>query len=334
MQLGTYQRSDRRRKRTTHPFYEIDGSQRLRHIYVLGATGTGKSTTLLNWISKDIRAGLGCFFLDPHGQDAERLMELIPPERRRDVIYFNPAEFPIGFNVLDGVPENRRAFVASTIVDTFKSVWKLTNAPNVEMFVYAAVAALLETPGSTLLGLNYILTSPRYREQVLRKIVDPVVRDFWANTFEKHMTEREQRDRSLSTINKIFTLIADPAFRNCLGQHSAFDFKQVIAERKIFIASLPHGSLGIEKSSIIGSFLLASLHIAALQRADDLSVFPVYIDEFHHFGNRTAMEMAAGLRKFGVSLCVAHQYMAQVSPEMRAAILGTFGTIVAFQIGP
>lgn len=192
----------------------------------------------------------------------------------------------------------------------------------------------LETPGSTLLGLNYILTSPTYRETVLRKIEDPVVRDFWANTFEHHMSEREQRDRSLSTVNKIFTLIADPAFRNCLGQKSAFDFGRVIAEKKIFIACLPHGSLGIEKSSIVGSFLLASLHTAALQRAGDLSVFPVYIDEFHHFGNKTVMEMAAGLRKFGISLCAAHQYMAQLTPEMWAAILGTFGTVVSFQIGP
>ena len=132
MQLGTYPRRDRRRHRTTHPFYEIDDPQRLRHIYVLGASGTGKSTTLKNWIIKDIRAGLGCFFLDPHGQDSGHLLEMIPPERRRDVIYFNPSEFPIGFNVLDNIPKDRHALVASSIVDTFKTVWQLGSAPNVQ----------------------------------------------------------------------------------------------------------------------------------------------------------------------------------------------------------
>lgn len=335
MQLGTYIRHDRRRRRTTHPYFEISEEQRLRHVYVLGKTGVGKSTTLVNWLMGDIRAGRGCFFLDPHGDDADVLLTLIPPARRPDVIYFNPAEFPIAFNLFDGVPPERRAFVASSIVDTFKSIWHMDYAPNVEMFVYAACAALLETPGSTLLGLNYILTSPRYRKAIERRITDPVIRDFWHTTFDQHMTDREQRDRTLSTINKIITLIADPAIRHCIGQpNAAFDFADVIASKKIFIASLPQGDLGIEKASVIGSFLLANFHVAALQRKDDRSLFPVYIDEFHHFGNRTIREALSGLRKFGISLVLSHQYTAQLSPEMQAAILGSVDTIVCFQVGP
>jgi hypothetical protein len=335
MQLGTHTRHDRRRRRTTHPYFEISEAQRLRHVYVLGKTGVGKSTALINWLTQDIHAGRGCLFIDPHGDDAETLLTLIPPYRRRDVIYFNPAEFPIAFNVFDRVPKERHAFVASSVVDAFKSVWHMDYAPNVEMFVYAACAALLETPGATLLGLNYILTSPRYRKRVENRITDPVIRDFWRTTFDKHMTDREQRDRTLSTINKIITLIADPAIRHCIGQPKAvFDFAEVIAGRKIFIASLPQGDLGIEKSSLIGSFLLANFHAAALQRGDDRSVFPVVIDESHRFGGKTLAEALTGLRKFGISIVLSNQYLAQHSPEMQAAIFGSVGTIVCFQVGP
>ncbi len=304
LELGTRPRYNARRRRATFPFFTIDGSQRRRHVYVLGKSGTGKSTALTNWAVKDIRNGLGCFYLDPHGDDAELLMQLVPPQRRRDVIFFNPAEFPISFNLLDGVPKERRAFVASSILDAIKTIWHLDDAPNVDMFVLASISALLETPGSTLLGLNYILTSPTFRAKVLGNIKDPVIRDFWEQTFNEHMTDREQRDRTLSTINKVFTLISDPAIRHCIGQsRSAFNFSDIIAERKIFVASLPHGQLGIQKSSIIGSFLLAALHVAALQRQADRTLFPVYINEAHHLINKTICEALTGLRKFGISIC-------------------------------
>ena len=265
------------------------------------------------------------------------LLSLIPPERRNDVIYFNPADFPIGFNLFDTVPTNRRSFVATSVVDTFKSVFKLDDfpAPNIEMFVKASCLALLETQGSTLLGLNYILTSPKYRKKIIRNVTDPIVKDFWEHTFTDHMSGREQRERTLSTVNKIFQLITDPAIRHIVGQQkSSFNFYRVIAEHKVFVASLPQGELGMQLSSIIGSFLLASFHVAALQRADDRSLFPVYIDECPNFSQFTIMQMLAGIRKKGISIMLAHQFMAQLSDEMRAAVLGTVGTTIAFAVGP
>ena len=337
MQLGTYPHHDRRRKRTTHPFYEIHDSQRLRHIYMLGKSGMGKSTTLVNWAIKDIREGRGCVFIDPHDDDAEILLSLIPPNRRRDVIYFNPAEFPISLNVLDGVSEDSRAFVASSIVDTIKTVFHMNNAPNVEMFVYTAVAALLETPGATLLGLNYMLTKPTYRNRVIQKIQDPIIRDFWKDFFANHMTEKEQRDRTLSTLNKIITLIGDPKIRYCIGQSkSAFNFTEVIDQNKIFIASLPQGRLGIKKASIIGSLLLAHFHTAALARTKgNRALFPVFINEAHHFINETICEGLTGLRKFGVSFVLSHQSMTgQLTPDLRAAVMSGIDTLVAFKLGP
>lgn len=337
LKLGTYAHYNARRRRATHPFYEIDDSQRLRHLYVLGKSGSGKSTTLTNWAIQDIRRGSGCLLIDPHGDDAEQFLTLIPPWRRRDVIYFNPAEFPISFNVLDGVPKERRALVASSIVDAVKTIWRMDNAPNVEMFVHASIAALLEAPGSTLLVLNYILDSPKYRNAVVRKIEDPVIRHFWKQTFDEHMTDREQRDRTLSTLNKIFTLIADPAIRHCIGQStSAFNFSKILEYNKILIAALPQGELGLQKASIIGSFLLANFHVAALQRKQgDRQLFPVYLNEAHHFINETITEMLTGLRKFGVSICLSHQSLQQIAdPRIRAAVLGSVGTLVCFRVGP
>jgi len=336
MELGKYSRYNPRRRKHTLPYYTISDSQRLRHIYCIGKTGVGKSTALINWANKDIRNGRGCLFIDPHGHDAETLLSLIPTNRRNDVIFFAPAEYPIALNLFDQVPPNRHSFVATSIVDTFKSVFKLDDfpAPNIEMFVKASCLALLETPGSTLLGLNYILTSPTYRKKVVGNIKDPIIKNFWEQTFAEHMTEKEQRDRTLSTVNKIFQLITDPAIRYCVGQEkSGFDFQNVIINHKIFIASLPQGELGTQLSSVIGSFLLAAFHTAALQRKE-YSLFPVYIDEFQKFSQFTIMEMLAGIRKQGICVVLAHHYTEEVSPELRAAIFGTVGNIVAFAVGP
>ena len=335
--LGFHRHWSKRRGRLALAPFELHGSQRLRHMLVLGKSGMGKSTALGNYALSDIRKGLGCVFIDPHHDDAENLLELIPPWRRKDVIYFNPSEFPISFNVLDNVPKSDYALVASFILDTIKTIWHLDDAPNVDMFVQASIVALLERGNSTLLGLNYILDTPEYRKQVIRYIEDPVVRHFWERTFDEHMTDREQRDRTLSTINKVFTLIVDPAIRYVIGQKkSAYNFADVLAKNQIVIVSVPHGRLGIKKASIIVGFLLANFHVAALQRPkDSRTLFPLFINEAHHFINETILESLTGLRKFGVAICLSHQSLRQIRDrELRAAVLDALGTVLCFRIGP
>jgi hypothetical protein len=333
MELGRYSRYNPTARRNTMPFLTLSDSQRLRHVYVIGKTGTGKSTAFINWAINDIRAGRGCVFIDPHGQDAETLLSLIPTNRRRDVILFAPHEFPIAFNVLDGVPEKKRAFVATSIVDTFKSVFNLDfTASNIEMFVKAAILVLLENPGSTLLGLNYMLTSPTYRKHMVRNVKNPIVKDFWEQTFQEHMTDKEQRDRTISTISKIFQLITDPAINNCISQsESAFDFGDIIENHKIFIASLPQGELGEQLTSITGSFLISRIHIAAQQRKE-FSLFPVFIDEFQDFSPLVIRWVFAPWRKLGMTLNLAHHYLTEVDEKLRDAIFGTAGTSVAFTV--
>jgi type IV secretory pathway TraG/TraD family ATPase VirD4 len=333
MELGRYARYNPAAGKNTFPFFTLSESQRLRHVYVIGKTGTGKSTAFINWAIKDIRAGHGCVFIDPHGQDAETLLSLIPANRRRDVVLFAPHEFPIAFNVLDNVPPERRAFVATSIVDTFKSVFNLDfTASNIEMFIKAAILVLLENPGSTLLGLNYMLTSPTYRKRMLRRVTNPVVRDFWEQTFQAHMTDKEQRDRTISTISKIFQLITDPAVCNCIGQEkSAFDFANIISKHKIFIASLPQGELGTQQTAILGSFILSRLHTAAQQRRE-YTVFPVYIDEFQEFSCMVIRQTFAPWRKLGMTLILSHHYLSEVDEKLRNAIFGTAGTAIAFTL--
>jgi hypothetical protein len=335
MQLGLIRQFDPHRREEYFTPLDISDERRLQHLFVIGRTGTGKSTALKNLILQDIVAGAGCAFFDPHGDDTVQLLSLIPPERQKDVILYDPSDFdfPIGFNPLNNVPVQRRAFVASAIVDCFRAIWGHSWGPQVEMFVYAGVAALLDKPDGTLLGLKFLLTSRSYRTRVLAQVQDPAVRDFWETDFETHMPEREQRERTLSTLNKIGALIADPAIRNSIAQvKTAIDFGDILDRGLIFVARLPQGELGIEKSSLIGALLLSNFHLNALRRKSR-APFHLYLDEFHHFGNNTVIEMLSGIRKFGVSLTVACQYLDQLSPAMKSAVLGTVGTMLAFRTG-
>jgi len=336
MQLGRerFPRFDRRRKRHSRPLFSIEEPRRQNHFWVIGKTGVGKSTFLQNAILQDIRAGNGLALFDPHGDIAEAVLALIPPKRRKDVVLFDPTDHdhPIGFNIFDRVPIERRPFVASSVVDCFKAIWGSSWGPQLEMFLYAGAAALLDFPDGTLVGLKFLITSPTYRKRVLSHVRDPAVRDFWQTDFQKHMPEKEQRERTLSLLNKIGQLITDPTIRNIIGQpKSRLSFSDIMDNKKIFIACLRQGDLGIQKSSLIGSLLISSLHLSALQRSADRTPFHVYVDEFHNFQGFN--EMVSGIRKFGISLTLSHQYISQLTPDLRDAMLGTIGTIIAFQIG-
>ncbi len=336
MQLGLSQRYDA----TAKQFVDVPviNDRRFSHTWVIGKTGVGKSTALIRWAVDDILAGDGIAFFDPHGDAAEGIMRHIPPRRRGDVVFFNPYELAIGFNPLDTVPEERKAFVASSIVDTFKSVWGYSDiaTPALDQFIFNGTRALMDVPDGTLFGLKFLLTSPTYRKRVISYVRDPTIADFWRTDFEQHMPEREQRERTLSTLNKIGALIADPAIRVCIAQpKNRLDLKAIVESGKILIVSLPQGELGIEKSALIGSLLLSQLHLAALtaDRNARRPPFHIYIDECHQFGSSTLPEMLSGIRKFGVSLVVAHQYLDQLPHKLKAALVGTVGTIVAFRIG-
>ncbi len=325
----------KRKKRRSRPIFSITEDERARHLWVIGKTGVGKSTFLLNAIAQDIRAGNGVGVFDPHGDLADAALQLVPPNRRKDVVLFDPSDrdFPTGFNNFHSVPVERRPFVASSVVDCFKAIWGTSWGPQLEMFLFAASAALLDFPDGTLLGLKHIMTSKTYRARVLGHVRDPAVKDFWQTDFAKHMPEKEQRERTLSTLNKIGQLITDPTVRNVIGQtRSRLSFREIMDGRKIFIARLAQGELGIQKSSLIGALLISALHTAALQRRDIRTPFHLTVDEFHNFG-LGFNEMLSGIRKFGVTLTLCHQFLGQVPDDLAEAMIGTIGATLAFQLG-
>jgi type IV secretory pathway TraG/TraD family ATPase VirD4 len=332
--LGTYRRYNRRKRRFTSPAFCISDEQRLRHTWVIGKTGMGKSTFLANSLIQDIRAGNGCALFDPHGDLAEQILEYVPPWRRNDVIYFNPAdiEYPIGFNPLANVELDRRPLVVSTVVDALHSLWPDSWGPQLQMFLEATCGALLEMPGATLPQINLMLTDPKFRAHVLRHVQDVGVRSFWERDFAL-MPEREQRERSLSTLNKVGQFLNDFRLRNIVGQpRSGFDIDDILANRRVFIANLAQGELGMGKSRLLGALLIVCSHLAALRRRDR-TPFHIAVDEFYSFGASTFGDMLSGIRKYGVSLTLAHQYVDQLDDSLRAALIGTVGTKVSFAIG-
>ena len=309
---------------------------RFQHTYIIGKTGTGKSTLLKQFILDDISDGSGVLFVDPHGSDANEIIERIPDKRKKDVIVFDPSdlEFPISWNLLENVDLDRRPFVANSIVDCFRSINKYDEISPTYFTktLYSAVAALLDMPDGTLLGIKYLLISEEYRRRVLPYITDPVVRRFWSREYP-NMDERQREGQIQSTECTFHNLMSDPVIRNCLGQSkSAFTFADALKDGKIIIARLPKGRLGEGKVKVLGSLLLAGLNADALAR-DDSRPFHVYLDEMHHFDTSTLREMLSGIRKFNVSLTLCHQYLDQISVKLRDAVLGNVGTKFCFRVG-
>ena len=331
--IGRHPKFNPKLGRNTLPPYRLTDAQRLRGVYLIGKIGTGKSTTLLNHALTDMRAGRGCIFIDPHGQDAETLLALVPPHRLMNVIYFAPHEFPTGFNVFDKVPRRRHPFVSMSTVETLKGIYDLDfAASNIEMFVNMGARALLENPGSSLMGLKFMLTSPAYRDRIVARVRDPLIRDFWRTDFGEHMTDQDKRTRTVSTMSKIYGLITDPAINNCLSQPSAFSFESILRNNKIFIASLPEGQLGTHLTKALYSFLVSRLHVAVIER-QERHLFPVYLSEFQYCAPMILKPVFASWRKQGAALTLEHHYLAEIDGKLRDAIFGTVGTTLAFTLG-
>ena len=337
MQLGLQAAQPYRKQIEGTP---VHNERRFSHTWLLGKTRVGKTTALQNWILDDIYDGHGVLFIDPHGDAIEELLAYIPPERQADVVLCDFADFehPIPLNVIADVPYDRRSFVANAVVSIFKNLWGYAHVPTpqLDQYLYNGTAALLETPNSTLLGLNYLLKDNKtYRHRVIGHVLNPVIKDFWENDFEA-IPDKERRQSVLSTLNKIGMLIADPAVRNIIGQPKmSFSIKDIMDSGKILLVSVPQGKLGIEKSAMLGSLVLTLVHLTALERVEttERRPFHCYLDEMHHFGTAMLAEMLSGVGKFGISLTLAHQYIHQLTAELRQALIGTVGTIVTFRIG-
>lgn len=317
---------------------------RRNHLYAIGATGVGKSTLLASLILQDIRVGRGCGILDPHGDLAEALLEVIPRHRTDDVVLFDPAHLamPPAFNPLARVPTDERPLVAAGVVASIRHVFAASWGPRSEYILFCAVAALLDhgakRGGASLMGVPRLFVDEAFRERVARDCLDAKVRSFWLDEFPRY-PERLQSEAVAPLQNKLGQLLAVPALRNVLGQvTSTIEPGAILENNRIFIGNLAKGRLGEQPSFLLGSLVLGAFAHAAMGRAsvaeEERRDFTLYIDEFQSFA--AAEGFAAILseaRKYRFSLGLFHQYLAQLPEETAAAVLGNVGTLVCFRVG-
>jgi len=319
--------------------FGIRAPDRRHHVYVVGKTGAGKTTLLRNLLVQDIEAGHGVGLIDPHGDLATELLDLVPRRRTEDVVYFHPAdlEHPVGWNLLANVPPDRRHLVASSVVSAMKNLWRGSWGPRLEYFLHNAVMALLDFEGSTLLGIPRLFTDERYRARVVKKIRDPVVRSFFVDELPAY--DRRLLSEALSPLqNKVGRLLSNAPMRNVLGQvRNRFDPRFIMDRRKIFIANLGKGELGEDKANFLGSLLVSAFQMAALGRADvpegKRQDFSLVLDEFHNFTTEAFASALSEARKYRLSLVLAHQYVDQLDLSIRNAVFGNAGTMIAFRVG-
>jgi energy-coupling factor transporter ATP-binding protein EcfA2 len=324
--------------------FGIKLDDRRRHVYVVGKTGVGKSTLLENMAVADIQSGKGIAFIDPHGESAEKLLDFIPEERLDDVIYFDPSdmEHPIAFNPMEQVGTEFRHLVASGIMGVFKKIWVDAWSARMEYILNNTLLALLEYPGSTLLGVLRMFSEPPYRKQIVDNLKDPIIKAFWQNEFARYSQKLETE--ALAAIqNKVGQFVSNPLIRNILGQsRSTINMRDIMDSGKIFIANLSKGRMGEDNSALLGAMIITRLQLAAMSRVDipeeKRRDFFLYVDEFQNFATASFANILSEARKYRLSLVLAHQYIGQlVGPEgntkVRDAVFGNVGTIVTFRIG-
>jgi type IV secretory pathway TraG/TraD family ATPase VirD4 len=319
--------------------FGIRQADRRAHMYVIGKTGTGKSTLLATLLKQDLEQGRGVALLDPHGDLVERVGQWIPESRKGDLIYFNVPDSTrvLGFNPLETVPPLNRPLAASGLIEVFKKNWADSWGPRLEYILRNALLTLLDQPEATLSDVLRLFNDPSYRRNAAMRCWNPQVRDFWLNEFENY--PKTFRLEAIAPIqNKVGAFLSNPVLRNILVQpRSSFDLRRIMDDGKILLVNLAKGRIGEDTAGLLGSLLVSRIGLAGLSRADtpedNRRDFHVYLDEFQNFTTLSLATMLSELRKYRVNLVLAHQYLSQVDPEVRDAILGNAGTIISFRLG-
>ena len=321
-----------------YPFH-LSVSDRRRHLFVLGQTGTGKSTFLKDIIKQDILAGRGVAYIDPHGDDSAELLRSIPSWRARDVIYFNASDFdhPIVWNLLasDTLEASDRDRVASIIVSGFQGIFGSSWGPQLEYVLYGCLHTLLARGNTSILGIERLITDREYRAHVLRFVTDSGVRMFWQN-FEKQ--EDQHKEATSSVINKIGRLSLSPTLRNIFGSaENRIRPRTIMDERKILIVNLAKGAIGEEAARLIGASLISQFYSASLTRRDtpesERVDFSLVVDEFASFQTTSIANILSESRKYRMNVILANQYLGQLSEEVEQAIFGNPGAVISFRVG-
>jgi hypothetical protein len=309
-------------------------------MYVIGKTGAGKSTLLQTLILQDIHNNEGLTVIDPHGDLVETVAASIPEHRRADVVYLNvpDPDQPYGYNPLKHVAPERRSLAASGLLEAFHKLWgEKAWGQRLEYILRNAILAMLDQPKADLTDLLRLLRDDAYRQQIIETVENEPVKEFWAYEYPKYAAR--YRAEAIAPIeSKVGAFLADPVLRRILTQpEKPLHLRKLMDDGKILLVNLANGKLGADSAGMLGALLVTTLGLAGFSRADTdpASRRPhwVYMDEFQNFTTRSVANMLSELRKYNVGLTMAHQYLTQLAPEVRDAVIGNAGTLVSFRVG-
>ncbi|MEK9129816.1 MAG: type IV secretion system DNA-binding domain-containing protein [Patescibacteria group bacterium] len=323
--------------------FGIKRKDRRQHMYVVGKTGVGKTALLKNFALQDVYKGEGLAIIDPHGQFIEEVLEQIPPHRINDVVYFNPVdtEFPISFNILEVSDPKFKHLIASGLIGVFTKIWANVWSARMEYILSNCILALLDTPGSTLLGIPRLLVDKNYRQKIIANIKDSVVKSFWINEFQAW--GENYRNEAIAPIqNKVGQFLNVSLIRNIVGQSkSTINIPDIMDTKKILLVDVSKGRIGEDNSSLLGSMIITQIQLSTMERVripeNERKDFYLYVDEFQNFATDSFATILSEARKYRLNLIVAHQYIGQLindaSTKVRDAIFGNVGTMIIFRIG-
>ncbi|NTV31194.1 type IV secretion system DNA-binding domain-containing protein [candidate division WWE3 bacterium] len=325
--------------------FGVKPDDRRRHMYIIGKTGTGKTTLIRNMIIQDIRNGEGLAVIDPHGDLFNYVLDYIPEERIDDVVVFDPADidYPVALNMFELFDPDQRALVTSGLVEIFRKRFEFSWGPRMEHLLRNVFLTFLEIPNSTLLGVTRILVDRAYRRYIVNLVEDPVLREFWNHEFEQMMSNDRMAAEAVGPIqNRLGPFLSTPTIRNLMGQAvGTVDIPRIMNTRKILLVNLSKGGIGEDNSAILGSFLVSRLWFAALTRTSipepERQDFHVYVDEFQNFATSSFASILSESRKYRMNLVMAHQYISQLAPggdtTVRDAVFGNVGTLMTYVTG-
>ncbi len=329
--------------RDQNRLFGIKRKDRRQHVYILGKSGTGKSVLMFNMIFQNIQNGEGVCVVDPHGELVEGVLSAIPQHRMKDVIYFNPADtdYHIGFNVLELIDPQYKHLVASGLMGIFTKIWANAWSARMEYILNNCILALLDTPGTTLLGIPRMLVDKDYRQKIIGNLKDPVIKAFWVHEYEAW--QDKFRNEAIAPIqNKVGQFLSTSIIRNVVGQSkSTINIFDIMNQGKIFLVNVSKGRIGEDNSSLLGGMIITKIQLAAMERVripeETRKDFYLYVDEFQNFVTDAFAGILSEARKYRLNLTVAHQYTAQLvsdkSTAVRDAVFGNVGTMIIFRVG-
>ena len=323
--------------------FGIKRNDRRQHAYVVGKTGVGKTAFLKNMALQDIENGEGLAIIDPHGEFVEEVLDSIPAHRMNDVVYFNPADMdhPVSFNIMEVADPRYKHLIASGLIGIFTKIWANVWSARMEYILSNTILALLDTPGTTLLGIPRMLVDRDYRQKIINNLTDPVVKSFWINEYEEW--EPRYRNEAIAPVqNKVGQFLNVSLIRNIVGQtKNTIDVDEIMNSGKILLVNVSKGRIGEDNSSILGAMLITKIQLSAMERVripeEERKDFYLYVDEFQNFATDSFVNILSEARKYRLNLIIAHQYIGQLvtdtSTAVRDAVFGNVGTMVSFRVG-